>query len=231
MMSERGDFEVLREPFEHCAYISDQRLFDRFDGFDIPNRDQDNYDTVLAGLLAASRRTPLFLKDHAYYVEHLASPAFLELFVHGFIIRHPREALPSYYDKWPDLTLKEAGYLEQAALFDAVVRHTGRIPTVFDGDDLVRDPEAVVRAYCEGVGIPFLAHALHWEARADTDSIWHEHLVKTHGFEARTDRRYPSIEHEPRLRQLYDACLPAYQRLHRHRICIDLESTPRPASS
>lgn len=215
MMAQRGDHNVLVEPFESSAYRSAQKVIWRYDVSDA----EFNYDRVFGRLVASVRQAPLFIKDHAYYINHLANPQFLDAFNHSFIIRNPRHALPSGHDKWPDKTLKEVGYLEQAELFDKVVRHTGAIPPVVDADDLVRAPQAITQAYCEGVGIAFMPSALKWAENPGERSIWHQQLAKTTGF-VNTDSRYMAIEDDDRLKFLYDVCLPPYEHLYQHRIQV-----------
>lgn len=215
MMAQRGDHNVIVEPFESSAYRSAQKVVWRYEESNV----EFNYDRVFGRLVASLRQAPLFIKDHAYYINHLATPEFLDSFTHSFIIRHPRDALPSGHDKWPDKSLKEVGYLEQAELFDKVVRHTGVIPPVVDADDLVQAPQAITQAYCERVGITFVPQALSWDENPNERSIWHQQLAKTTGFVS-TESRYVAIEDDERLKFLYTVCLPPYERLYRHRIKV-----------
>lgn len=214
-MSQRGDFNVLVEPFEPAAYYSAQRVVKRYD----ISKPEYNYDKIFGSIVQLSQQSPLFIKNHAYYITHLAKPVFLDSFLHSFIIRHPRDALPSRHDKWPDQTLQETGYLERAELFDAVVRHTGRTPAVVDADDLVENPQGIVKAYCQHIGIEFRPEALQWEPIKREVGMWHQQLAKTSGFVAIKNDSYVSVTDHPRLRLLYEACLPPYERLYKHRLC------------
>jgi hypothetical protein len=214
MMSRRGDFSIAMEPFESSAYRSEERIVERYPCAG----PQFNYQKVLQFLLKKAENGPLFIKDHAYYIVHIADDTFLSYFQHTFLIRHPRQALPSYFHKWPDVTLKETGYKELAELFDMVVQKYGDTPPVVDADELVDNPEVIVRAYCAQVGIAFIPEALTWPPINRKLGSWHDHLVTTTGFEKSPLRPYLEISANERLMRLYDACIPYYEKLHKYRL-------------
>ena len=223
MMRQRGDFECFLEPFETCAYSGEDRIFDRLAA--TPAQAGCNYASMLRALLEASSRMQLFIKDHAYYIEHIADAAFLDGFQHTFLIRDPAEALPSYFHKWPDLSYAETGYEAQQRLFDKVLAHTGEVPPIIDAADLVADPVALVRAYCDAVGIAFDEQALSWQPPAEDPENgpwdggpWHQYLSTSTGFKARSHNPYPDVHDNGRMQQFYERCLPAYRYLHARRL-------------
>ena len=70
--------------------------------------------------------------------------------------------------RWPDFDELEVGFPEQRALFDLLTAlNDGRMPPVIDSDDLLEDPAGITAAWCEAVGIPFIAEALSWQAGGD----------------------------------------------------------------
>ncbi|KAJ9154829.1 P-loop containing nucleoside triphosphate hydrolase protein [Pleurostoma richardsiae] len=117
----------------------------------------------------------------------------LRKFHFTFLIRHPRKAIPSYFrctvPPLADVTgfhhfmPNEAGYVELVRLFDylrsqGIVgsgeneqtngavdgQSKGSVPiTVLDADDLLDDPETVIRSYCEQVGLEFTQDMLNWD--------------------------------------------------------------------
>lgn len=214
MMSNRGDFATAMEPFESSAYRSEEQILKRFP----PAGPQYNYANALRFLLKKAESGPLFIKDHAYYITHIADDQFLSYFQHTFLIRNPAQALPSYFHKWPDLTLKEAGYKDIAELFDKVAQKTGEVPPLIDADDLVESPEKIIKLYCSLVGIPFIPESLNWAPIERNLGPWHDHLATTTGFKARVDRPYLDINADDRLKYLYDECMPYYEKLHKLRI-------------
>ena len=50
----------------------------------------------------------------------------------------------------------EVGFPEQRALFDLLWALGGAPPPVIDSDDLLADPDAVIRAFCDAVALPYL---------------------------------------------------------------------------
>jgi hypothetical protein len=223
MMRQRGDFECFLEPFEGSAYSSEDRIFNRLGN--APPQADNNYATILRIMVEASDRMRLFIKDHAYYVEHIADPRFLNYFQHSFLIRDPAEALPSYFHKWPDLTYAETGYEAQLRLFEKVLNETGTVPPLIDAGDLVTDPLGISKAYCDAVGIPFIERALHWQPPAENTEngpwdggLWHQYLSTSHGFKARDHNPYPQVHENPTMHEFYERCLPAYQQLYAQRL-------------
>ena len=227
MMTERGDFFVMNEPFARYYYFSDERASYRRS--DVEPQPEYRFDAILRGLLQKSETQALFFKEHPYYVAHRADLDFISHFQNTFIIRHPAQALPSLYHKMPDFTLEEASYKELYQLFEFAKATEGTAPVLIDADDLVEFPEAVIRAYCEAVGISFLPEALVWEPKLppvlnpdwwDSNINWYSNLEKSQGFKRQSNTTYVSMEDNEHLKQVYDFCLPYYQKLYEHRLRI-----------
>ena len=107
----------------------------------------------------------MFLKDFPHYISHMWTPEFLGQFTHAFLIRDPAKTLTSLYHQWNDFDELEVGFPEQRALFDLLTAINGAPPPVIDSDDLLEQPEAMTRAFCESVGIPFLPRGAQLGAR------------------------------------------------------------------
>lgn len=114
---------------------------------------------------------------------------------HTFLIRTPIKAVPSfaklcgsqagavtgfnYFDP------QEVGIAELKELFDFIrIEHSRnavegdeKVPMVIDSDELLKDPETVMKAWCGEVGIKYDDQMLHW----DRDLIA-EHLSVTLSF-------------------------------------------------
>ena len=76
------------------------------------------------------------------------------------------------FDKWPDFHPREVGFKEQRELFDKLWKSSGEPPPVIDSDDLLAEPHAIIKRWCESVGIPFIEEALSWEPGARDDVSW-----------------------------------------------------------
>ena len=71
------------------------------------------------------------------------------------------------FDKWPDFDELEVGFPEQRALFDLLTALNGTLPPVIDSDDLLENPDRMVEAFCDAVGISFIPEAMTWEPGGD----------------------------------------------------------------
>jgi hypothetical protein len=113
----------------------------------------------------------------------------LKQFHFTFLIRHPRFSIPSYWrctipplddtTGFHDFMPSEAGYDELRRVFDflraqkqvgpAIAGQHGALKdgdvsiTVIDADDLLDDPEGIIKAYCKEVGIDYRPGMLVWD--------------------------------------------------------------------
>jgi hypothetical protein len=138
-----------------------------------------------------------------------------------FLVRDPREMLPSLTIQLPQAELTDTGYRQQWELF-ADLRSSGQSPAILDSRELLLDPRGVMSQLCDHIGLPFSEKMLHWEAgpRAE-DGVWAPHwydaVHKSTGFapyKAKTG--FPE-----RLQALLDECQPWYDKLFEHAIRAD----------
>jgi hypothetical protein len=222
MMMQRGDVTVLHEPFGPSYYYSEDRQSDRKN--DISPKPEFNYSSVLRGIIDRSKKNQIFFKDMAYCVMPRLGRDFVSQFTNTFLIRDPRDLLPSLYRKWPDFTLEEAGYTALGRLFDLAHSVDGRPPVVIDADDLCLWPEHIVKAYCEATGLQFRPESLQWEARARPQlawwegGSWHETVQTSRGFLPPDKSADGAVEAIPATMAAYEVCRPIYDRLRALRL-------------
>ncbi|KAL9020875.1 MAG: hypothetical protein Q9180_008628, partial [Flavoplaca navasiana] len=94
-----------------------------------------------------------------------------------FLIRDPTAAIPSLYRCFiPPLSAQtgdtmldptELGYREMRILFDYLRVKDGVAPLLIDADDLLADPEAVLRPLCDDLAMPYSSSMLEWPAPED----------------------------------------------------------------
>lgn len=230
MMRMRGDLACFHEPFGEAWYQGDDARAPRLTA-DSPRKPGLNFERVLQNLQSAASRRAVFAKDMPQFTDHLWSDDFLGRFEHSFLIRDPAKVLASLQRSWlktgsEGFTRNEIGFDEQRRLFDRLCEKTGEPPVVIDSDDLLEDPPLMVEAYCQAIGIAFIASALHWQpgSRSEVlwydgdDSVWHETLKNSNGLKAQARKPADIDELPPRLRELYDAFLPHYRHLHQYRL-------------
>lgn len=181
MMTARGDFAVVHEPFSHVADFGEA---------DVAGRTVRSEAELIDALYAAAADRPLFFKDTTdfHYPGVLADTRFLRDVTHTFMIREPGAAIASHHRLNPDLGRDEIGFAWLREIFDAVAAATGEAPVVLDGDELVTDPEGLVGAYCRRVGIPYVPEALTWQSGMLDEwrrtARWHAEASATTGFVA-----------------------------------------------
>ncbi|HTF88740.1 MAG TPA: HAD family hydrolase [Planctomycetota bacterium] len=145
---------------------------------------------------------------------------WLEGLKNAFLLRDPRDVVPSLDAKFSRPTLADTGMAQQLEIFELVRQRTGRVPPVVDAADLLRNPEVVLRALCAALDLEFDPEMLHWPAgRRTTDGVWAKHwyhsVERSTGFAALTTRRGELSEH---LVALCEECMPYYEALHAHRL-------------
>lgn len=132
--------------------------------------------------------------------------AELKKFHFTFLIRHPRRSIPSYWrctipprkevTGWDYFDPAEAGYAELVTLFK-FLDEQGIIDksnvTVIDADDMLDNPEGIIRAYCDKTDIDFKDTMLNWNKEDDKYAQelfekwngWHDDALQTSCLQAR----------------------------------------------
>jgi Sulfotransferase domain len=137
-----------------------------------------------------------------------------------FLIRDPAEVIASYIKKNPEPELNDLGFVQQAEIFDFVRSWTGSIPPVIDADDVLRDPERMLRLLCDGIGIEFSDAMLSWPpGPRGTDGLWAKYwyaeVERSTGFQPYRERKIEVPDH---LREIEQRCRQCYEQLHAVRL-------------
>lgn len=215
---ERDDTLVLHEPFSHAYYHGPDRRSSRFAAQE-PDEAHAGEATV-ERTLNVSEAPILFVKDMAYQVLPFARPDFFLSLTNSFLIRQPREALASLHRMWPDFSEEEAGYAAQARLFDLVSGDLGQPTIVVDATDFRNRPEAIMRAYCEAIGVPFFEGALSWES-GPLDLFapwadWHRAVERSRG--VGPPEPGPAQALPAHVERMVERAMPHYEHLLRYRL-------------
>lgn len=211
--AQRDDIRVVDEPL-YGHYL-------RASGADHPARDEimasmdSDGDAVMRTLIELQQQDSshrLFLKHMAHHLVDL-DLGFLEETSNIFLIRDPREMLPSLTIQLPHATLRDTGLKRQWQLFEDL-RRAGQAPVVLDSRELLLDPTGVLTKLCNQLGLEFNPCMLSWEAgRRSEDGVWAPywyHVVhQSTGFAPyRPKNAFPD-----RLIGLLNECQPWYDRL------------------
>ena len=212
----RSDCAVWDEPF-YAAYLAATDLQHPMHAEILAAGETDP--AKVATRCAAPAGHPVFYQKHM--TQHML-PNFprgwMTGFTHVFLIRDPARVIASYHAKRENPTLDDIGFRQQAEIFDAV----GDGAVVIDSDDILRAPEAALRALCDAIGLPFSPAMLHWPAGGHKDDgawapHWYGSVWRSTGFGEGVSALPELSESGEALRQ---AAQPYYAHLAKHALPV-----------
>ena len=173
-------------------------------------------DAVMRNLLVRQDQAPtrrLFIKHMAHHLVEL-DLGFLALTCNVFLVRDPREMLPSLTIQLPHAGLADTGLRQQWELYENL-RASGQEPAILDSRELLLDPAGVLAQLCVHVGLPFMAEMLSWEpGPRPEDGVWAPHwydaVHRSTGFAPYR----PKTEFPEPLLPLLEECAPWYDKLY-----------------
>jgi hypothetical protein len=210
--AQRADTRVIDEPlYGHYLRVTDAEHPGREEIVAAMNCDGD---AVMHELLQAeqAQSSILFIKHMAHHLVQI-DLHFLQQVTNIFLIRDPREMLPSLIVQLPHAALADTGLRKQWQLLQAL-RSNGQEAIVLDSRELLLDPESVLRQLCDRLGLEFDQGMLQWTAGARAeDGVWAKHwyqaVHKSTGFSP-----YIAKTHfPPALEALLEECQPWYDKL------------------
>ena len=166
-------------------------------------------DTLTAPLPAG--KTISYQKHMAHHLLPSVGREWLDDVTSAFLIRDPREMLPSLAQVLANPRLEDTGLPQQVALYQRL-RDRGEDPAVVDARDVLQAPEAVLRVLCEHLAVPFDDRMLSWPAGPrDTDGVWarwwYDAVTASTGFAPYEPSTKPLRDD---LRPLLDECMDHY---------------------
>lgn len=216
--AQRSDTRVVDEPlYGHFLRVTGTLHPGRDEVLASVNCDGDAVMRELLSAEAEPEREILFMKQMAHHLVGI-DRGFLRQTDNIFLIRDPRQMLPSLTIQMPHAQLADTGLETQWHLFRDLVG-LGQRPPVLDSRQLLLDPRGVLRKLCEQLQISFTDDMLHWPAGPrPEDGIWARHwyhtLHNSTGFSAYVEKQGFPRELEP----LLEECKPWYDKLYEHAI-------------
>jgi hypothetical protein len=137
-----------------------------------------------------------------------------------FLIRDPESVVASYAAVRDDLTLDDIGFVQQAELFDYVIRISGETPLVIDSKDFLLNPEPMLRGICNRLDLEFEMSMMSWPTGPrESDGLWgkywYESVWNSNGFSAYQEK---PLALGSRLQSIADLARPYYEELYKHRL-------------
>ena len=162
-----------------------------------------------------------------FYQKHMAHHLLPEMdwdwvktLRNAFLIREPREMLTSLVAFLPEPTLTDTGLPQQWTLFQHLTEQRGMTPPVIVARDVLEDPEGVLGALCDALGVPFRESMLLWApGPREADGVWAKHwydaVYDSTGFQPYEPKDEPVPD---RLHDLHEECQALYDNLYEHRL-------------
>ena len=182
-------------------------------------------ESVIRGLLRRQAENPeprLFMKHMAHHLVAL-DLGFLHETCNIFLIRDPRDMLPSLSIQLPEPGLADTGLKKQWEMYSRL-REAGQEPAILDSRELLSDPRHVLSTLCEHIGLIFTPTMLSWEAGPRPEDgvwapYWYDAVHRSTGFAPyRAKGQFPE-----RLEAVLEECAPWYERLLEYAIRADTQ--------
>ncbi len=220
----------FHEPYSAAYYLGEEMRSPRYKGVEpVPDcRFQD----IKASLESDDPGCEaFFVKDMAYTLGEDYS-LLPEGYTHSFLIRDPRWSIPSLYRilesgkaaHWDDFIPEEFDYAALARLREHLFGH-GQVCPIIDSEDLLAEPAATMRAYCDAVGLAYDPAMLSWDSSESEDRWavwgveWYETLSGSNGFMVRPRGAEPELGGLPGpVLAAIEAALPVYEGLRAERL-------------
>ncbi len=214
--SSRSDTFVSDEPF-YAYYLKKTRL-----KHPMYKEIINYYPNSLNGVLKSINREIPESKN-IWYQKHMAHHLleseelkWLENFHNCFLIRHPRQVIPSYTKKNKLYKIEELGYKQQNQMIDYLTKNKKKF-IIINSNVLLKNPKKILEKWCEKINIEYNPNMLKWKkGQYDTDGIWYKYwydsVIKTTRFKKITTNVYNTIDKE--YLDIYNDALYYYNKMN-----------------
>ena len=218
----RPETYVSDEPL--YAHYLDQTGLDHPGGADTIKNHETDWKQVVEWLTGPipNGKSVWYQKQMAHHLLPNIERGWINQLVNCFLIRDPREMLTSLIEFLPSPRVVDTGLPQQVELFDQVKQQTGTAPLVVDGKDVLLNPEKMLAAICERLGLEFTPNMLCWpEGLRETDGVWASHWYNkvkvTTGFGTYQPKHDTVPDH---LQDVYKECVEFYNHLAPYRLQV-----------
>ncbi len=211
--AQRADTRVVDEPlYAHYLRCSGARHPGR-DNI-LKAMDNEGERVVQEVLLGSCDRPVLFVKNMGHHLIDLHW-GFLRKMSTVFLIRDPKEMLPSLINQVPQPTLADTALKRQSDIMDHLLSQ-GMKPAVLDARQLLLNPQQVLSELCTCLGLAFDEGMLRWPAGPRPEEggwapHWYHVIHTTTGFQPYRPKTAPFPAF---LKPLLEECKPYYDYLY-----------------
>ena len=217
--SSRPDCAVSDEPF-YAAYLAATGIVHPMNDEVLASQPTDPQQVATDMLGPVPSGKPVWYQKHmAHHMVDGFPLDWMDGVTNVFLLRRPERVLASYAQKREDVSLRDIGFAEQAALFDRVADRLGKAPPVVDSEDVRRDPRGTLSALCAVIGLTFDEAMLSWpKGQHPDDGVWAPHwygaIFDSTGF-APPDEKV--VELPDHLQRIADEARAFYERMAVHK--------------
>ena len=177
----------------------------------------------------------IFMKEHAMYAINHITDDILNESINTFIIRHPEKATKSIYritlnkfndSLWDHVEPDEMGFKELYLMYDKVVNKLKQDTIIIDADDLVSNPEYILKEYCQFVGYEYSDKLINWDDNVNDSNdkpwdfvpkAWVKDLKSTNRIR-KMDKKYDDIIYPEYLNDIIEKNMTFYDKMYPNRI-------------
>jgi len=172
----RADTIAVDEPF-YAAYLAASNIRHPMHEEILASQPNDPADVVASLFRELPGGARIHYQKHmTHHMVPSIPRGWMADVTNAFLIRAPERVLASYAAKRGEVSLEDLGFNQQVDLFTRITEQTGVRPPVIDTDDLLADPEGILRALCLALGLAFDPAMLAWPSgRWPDDGVWAEH--------------------------------------------------------
>jgi sulfotransferase family protein len=218
--AQRPDTTVVDEPF-YAYYLKNSNAEHPGREETIKSMPSSLEEVVRKWIDEPHKKEHLFIKNMAQHLIKM-DLNFLYKVTNLFLIRDPEKLIPSFSKVIPRPVMQDIGLEHEWFLFKLIKENTRKTPIVLDSDEVLKDPEKVLKQVCKELGISFYKEMLSWKPGPRSEDgvwakYWYENVHKSSGFQAPSNNDTIFPEH---CIELLKEAKPFYNQLLKYSIHI-----------
>jgi len=169
----RSDTWVTDEPF--YAYFLKKTGYQHPGRDDIIQSQNSNWEEITNWLISdiPGNKSVWYQKHMAHHLLDGDDIRWIKALKNCFLIRHPKDVILSFTNKFILTDTKQLGYPQQKKLWDWLSGEADFNPLIIEAQEITKNPKEELRKLCENLNIEFYDSMLLWEkGKRDSDGIW-----------------------------------------------------------
>jgi hypothetical protein len=216
----RLDCQVVDEPF-YAYYLNETKL-DHPMKAEVIQSQPTCWKSVITDINGSmsSGKSVLYLKHMAQHMLAGVDKSHFLGHVNCFLIRDPRLVISSFSEKWDQIDAASTGFEQQLELFKYFEKHSDTPSLVIEGEDILKNPEKMLKTLCTAAGISYDPAMLKWKkGRRLEDGVWAAHwynaVEASTGFAPFTPKNVTLTQEQEELAERLN---PSYQFLRQRKL-------------